>query len=481
MRNGHASESGWSRSRSRSRSSSKPRTKKEEEDIRVVLDFERSSKGKAASKENRLFIGNLSPRTTDDGFKNFFKLFGAMNDCFLIYDRGRHVSKCFGFVSFVKKSVAEKVLTESEENRLMLDGCRLKAEPAVEDRKASRREEEEERECESKIFVGKISPLTTDDCLKNYFRQFGALTFSAIIRDNFTQESRGFGFVTFERKEDMKRALAEREHKLDGQILAVTKAVPKYKMKQRSREGRERSHSRGRRKRLSSHSRSHSPGRRGPYESKKIFVRGLGSSRDEELLREVFEEFGEVTEAIIKFDTENKPRGFGFVTFASSEGADRALSAPSIKMERNRLLISPAKPIKVKHRERHSSPYDRGYSEHKEKPYRERQIYVPRDHYEYASSNAPIYDSDIRDIRDIRDVRSYSPRPTRYLKEPVRRGYGSDRRSYSEQFERSSHPTTRRSSRSRSRESYRLRPGHRSNIHKYHPKPSSRRKEAYYF
>jgi len=480
MRHGNDSESGWSRSRS----SSKTRTKKEDEDIRIVLDFnnERSSKGKVVANGKRLFIGNLSPRTTDDGFKNFFKLFGTLTDCFLVYERGSQVSKCFGFVSFAKTSVAEKVLAEAEEAKLMLDGCRLKAELAVEDRKHTSREEEEERECESKVFVGKISPLTTDDCLKNYFRQFGPVSFSEIIKDGVTQESRGFGFVTFETKEDMKRALDEREHRLDGHTLAVTKAVPKYKMK-RDREGRERSHSRGRRKRR--HSRSRSSRGRGPYEAKKIFVRGLGSSKDEELLREVFEEFGEVTEAIIKVDAENKSRGFGFVTFAYAEGADKALSAPSVKMNRNRLLISPAKPqrVEVMHRERAYSPYGRGYSESRDKRYRERPIYVPRDHYEYVSSNAPLYERDIRDIRDVREMRDYSPRASRYLKESSRRGYGPERRPYSDHYERSSH-TARRSSRgrSRSRESYRLsRHGERSSLHRYHPRPSGRRREAYYF
>jgi len=477
MRHGYDSDSGWSRSRSHS----KTRTKKEEEDIRVVLDLNKEkSKGKVATDEKRLFIGNLSPRTTDDGFKNFFKLFGTLTDCFLVYERGGHVSKCFGFVRFAKTSVAEKVLAEAEESKLMLDGCRLRAELAVDERKCSIREEEEERECENKIFVGKMSPLTTDDCMKNYFRQYGAVTFSEIIRDNLTQESRGFGFVTFEKKEDMKRALAEHEHKLDGATLAVTKAVPKYKMKQRDREGRERTQSRGSRKRL--RSRSRSPSRRGPYESKKVFVRGLGSSKDEELLREVFEEFGEVTEAMIKLDGENNSRGFGFVTFASSEGADRALSAPSVEMKRKRLIIAPAKPQRNEavHRERVYSPNDRGYSEPREKRYRDRPVYhIPRDHYEYVSSNAHIYEHDIRDIRDIREVRDYSPRTTRYLKEPRRRGYGPERSHYSE-YDRTSRRSSR--ARSRSRGSYHVsRRGDRSSLPRYHPRPRGRRREAYYF
>ncbi|KAF5783856.1 putative RNA recognition motif domain, nucleotide-binding alpha-beta plait domain superfamily [Helianthus annuus] len=60
---------------------------------------------------------------------------------------------------------------------------------------------------------------------------------------------------------------------------------------------------------------------------KKIFIHGLGQETKEEDIRKVFEEVGEVVEVkvILNFKT-GKKRGFGFVTFASAELANLALT-----------------------------------------------------------------------------------------------------------------------------------------------------------
>ncbi|KAJ0872537.1 putative RNA recognition motif domain, nucleotide-binding alpha-beta plait domain superfamily [Helianthus annuus] len=60
---------------------------------------------------------------------------------------------------------------------------------------------------------------------------------------------------------------------------------------------------------------------------KKIFIHGLGQETKEEDIRKVFEEVGEVVEVkvILNFKT-GKKRGFGFITFASAELANLALT-----------------------------------------------------------------------------------------------------------------------------------------------------------
>ena len=58
----------------------------------------------------------------------------------------------------------------------------------------------------------------------------------------------------------------------------------------------------------------------------KVFVGGLSWSTDESTLAQTFEQAGEVTEVnIIKDRETGRPRGFGFVTFASGEDARRAV------------------------------------------------------------------------------------------------------------------------------------------------------------
>lgn len=57
----------------------------------------------------------------------------------------------------------------------------------------------------------------------------------------------------------------------------------------------------------------------------KIFVGGLSWETTEETLQKYFESYGKVLDCVIMRDKHTgHPRGFGFVTFAKEESADRA-------------------------------------------------------------------------------------------------------------------------------------------------------------
>ncbi|OOQ81764.1 hypothetical protein PEBR_43078 [Penicillium brasilianum] len=60
----------------------------------------------------------------------------------------------------------------------------------------------------------------------------------------------------------------------------------------------------------------------------KLFVHGLSWHTNDDTLREGFQQFGEIQEAIVVKDRATlRSRGFGFVRFATDEEADAALSA----------------------------------------------------------------------------------------------------------------------------------------------------------
>jgi len=62
--------------------------------------------------------------------------------------------------------------------------------------------------------------------------------------------------------------------------------------------------------------------------SKKLFVGSLSWNTDDHGLREAFAPHGEITEATVITDRDSgRSRGFGFVTFADGEAADKALAA----------------------------------------------------------------------------------------------------------------------------------------------------------
>jgi len=81
--------------------------------------------------------------------------------------------------------------------------------------------------------------------------------------------------------------------------------------------------------------------------SVKLYVGNLPWSVKDMELKDLFAKFGEVTEATVISDKySGRSKGFGFVTFASKENADAAVSEMNGKeIEGRALKVSEAKPM----------------------------------------------------------------------------------------------------------------------------------------
>ncbi len=72
------------------------------------------------------------------------------------------------------------------------------------------------------IYVGNLTPDTTEDEVRQAFESFGEIASVKIIRDGSTGESRGFGFVEFPSEEQAKAAVEGMNGKeLKGNPLRV--------------------------------------------------------------------------------------------------------------------------------------------------------------------------------------------------------------------------------------------------------------------
>lgn len=78
----------------------------------------------------------------------------------------------------------------------------------------------------------------------------------------------------------------------------------------------------------------------------KLYVGNLSFQTTEGALEELFAQFGTVTEALLVMDKmTQRPRGFGFVTMASSEEGQRAIEALNGKQVDGRsLIVNEARP-----------------------------------------------------------------------------------------------------------------------------------------
>lgn len=80
----------------------------------------------------------------------------------------------------------------------------------------------------SKIFVGGLDFKLTNQELKEHFSQFGEVNDAIILKDIFTGQSRGFGFVQF--KEEEVASNLVRNHpftEINGRRVDIKKAVVK--------------------------------------------------------------------------------------------------------------------------------------------------------------------------------------------------------------------------------------------------------------
>ncbi|KAJ3683457.1 hypothetical protein LUZ60_013684 [Juncus effusus] len=91
------------------------------------------------------------------------------------------------------------------------------------DRTGEKMSDAEEYRC----FIGNLSWTTTDSSLEDAFSKFGKISDAKVVMDKFSGRSRGFGFVTFDEKEDMEEAIEKMNGgDLDGRSITVDRAQP---------------------------------------------------------------------------------------------------------------------------------------------------------------------------------------------------------------------------------------------------------------
>ncbi len=76
-----------------------------------------------------------------------------------------------------------------------------------------------------RVFVGNLPFSATEDQLRELFSQHGEVSSAEIVKDKFTERSRGFAFVEMATDEAAAAAVAAlNQHQMDGRPLTVNEA-----------------------------------------------------------------------------------------------------------------------------------------------------------------------------------------------------------------------------------------------------------------
>jgi RNA recognition motif-containing protein len=79
-----------------------------------------------------------------------------------------------------------------------------------------------------KIYVGNLSYSVTEEDLRQAFEAFGQVSSASIIKDKFSGQSKGFGFIEMPAKEEAETAISGMNGKdMKGRTLNVNEARPR--------------------------------------------------------------------------------------------------------------------------------------------------------------------------------------------------------------------------------------------------------------
>jgi polyadenylate-binding protein len=188
-----------------------------------VAKFVPRSQRQTSDRSQRLtniYVKNFTDDYDDQKLRELFEPFGKVISTKVMTDENGK-SKGFGFVSFEDSEMADNAFKRlngkemSNAKKLYLNRAQKKAE-----RQEGLRRKFEERKLQRlnrykgiNLYVKNLDDFIDDERLHNEFSAFGKITSVKVMTD-FTNHSRGFGFVCFSTPEEAQKAISQMNNRI---------------------------------------------------------------------------------------------------------------------------------------------------------------------------------------------------------------------------------------------------------------------------
>ncbi|CAN6937061.1 unnamed protein product [Brassica oleracea] len=260
------------------------------------------------SGKGNVFIKNLDLTIDNKALYDTFSSFGTILSCKVAMD-GTGKSRGYGFVQFEKEETAQAAIDKL--NGMLLNDKQVFVGPFV--RRQDRTRESGAVPRFTNVYVKNLPKEITDDELKKTFGKYGEISSAVVVKDE-SGNSRCFGFVNFESPE----AAAVAVEKMNGislgeDVLYVGRAQKKAERGEELR-------------------RKYEQERLEKSNGTNLYVKNLDDGVNDEKLKEMFAEYGDVTSSKVMTNPEGLSRGFGFVAYSSPEEALKAMNEMNGKM-----------------------------------------------------------------------------------------------------------------------------------------------------
>ena len=161
-----------------------------------------------------LFVGGLSPLSTEESIRAYFERFGPLEEVNLIIDWVSGESKCCAIVIFQRGTSGKQALRKK---RHAIDRTRVRVSIADDNKKGTKIVKT------TKLYVGNLSPRTTEKELVEYFEQFGKVKTATISVNKFYPEVVTYGFLEFQEMSVATKVLDQRHNlTIDGEKITCS-------------------------------------------------------------------------------------------------------------------------------------------------------------------------------------------------------------------------------------------------------------------
>ncbi|XP_060846935.1 heterogeneous nuclear ribonucleoprotein A1, A2/B1 homolog [Rhopalosiphum padi] len=165
----------------------------------------------------QLFIGNLHSKTTHGSLKEVFEQWGEVEAAVVKRCYQSNRSRGYGFVTYSQSYMVDQAMSNTPHT---VDGHEVETKLAI----PHSVNELNIKVDENKVFVSGINKQSEHD-LYLYFRRFGNITSIKIVRDKYTGNMKGFGFIKYDDQTSVDKALSIESHLVAGGRLRIMKAL----------------------------------------------------------------------------------------------------------------------------------------------------------------------------------------------------------------------------------------------------------------
>ena len=175
---------------------------------------------------------------------------------------------------------------------------------------------------EYEVYIGELNFDATEEDVRNHFESCGDITQIKLIYRN-DGKSRGRGFIKFGDEESMRNALNLHDSQMMGRRIVVETPANVTIKKNKP---------------------SLNPANASPEDGCNVIVRNIPFRTQEEDLERLFEDCGYIKNCKIMRNPNGSSKGFGFVDFAHSDEAKRALNKSGTVLQGRNIIVDYSTP-----------------------------------------------------------------------------------------------------------------------------------------